>query len=65
LSGQALLVQGHDNIANANEITQQIATLKSRLAALDRERSEIAERLSALEHVRAVDAARQPRYSRA
>jgi hypothetical protein len=37
------------NIANADEITQQIAALKSRLAALDR--SEIAERLSALEHV--------------
>jgi hypothetical protein len=47
------------NIANADEITQQIAALKSRLAALDRERSEIAERLSALEHVCAADAAAQ------
>jgi hypothetical protein len=45
------------NIANADEITQQIAALKSRLAALDR--SEIAERLSALEHVCAADAAAQ------
>ncbi|MBI1778205.1 MAG: DEAD/DEAH box helicase family protein [Proteobacteria bacterium] len=43
-----------------NDIARQIATLKSRLIALDRERSEIAERLGVLEQAAQVDEAMQP-----
>ena len=50
---------GHHTIAHADDILRQIATLKSRLTALDRERSEIAERLGALERAQA-DEAKQP-----
>ena len=40
-------------IANGDDILRQIAALKSRLTALDRERSEIAEQLNVLARVQA------------
>ena len=51
----------YDTIANADDIVQQIAALKRRLAALDRERMEITERLNALERAPATEVTRQPR----
>ena len=44
-----------------DDITRQIATLRSRLTALDRERSEIAERLGVLEQTRAEEV-KQPTH---
>ena len=43
----------HDTIASTEDIALQIATLKGRLTVLDRERSEIAERLGVLEEAQA------------
>ena len=51
---------GHDTIANADEILRQIAALRGRLTALDRERSEIAEQLGVLARVQAEAGAKQP-----
>lgn len=48
-----------DTITNANNILRQISALRGRLAALDRERSEIAEQLGALERTQ-TEQARQP-----
>ena len=50
---------GHDTIANGDDILRQIAALKGRLTALDRERSEIAEQLNALARVQAEKKAKQ------
>ena len=41
------------NITNADDIPGRIRNLKARLTALDRERSDIAEQLGALEHAQA------------
>ena len=46
-------------IANADDIAREIATLKDRLTALDRERSKLADRLSVLEHARIAEPANQ------
>jgi superfamily II DNA or RNA helicase len=46
-------------IANADDIAREIATLKDRLTALDRERSKLAGRLSVLEHARIAEPANQ------
>lgn len=46
-------------IASADDIARQIATLKGRLTALDRERSEIAKRLGVLEQAQARERAKQ------
>lgn len=46
-------------IASADDIARQIATLKGRLTALDRERSEIAKRLGVLEQAQARERAEQ------
>ena len=50
----------HDTITSADDITREIAVLKDRLSALDRERSEIANRLGVLEHAQIGEATRQP-----
>jgi hypothetical protein len=46
-------------IANADDIAREIATLKDRLTALDRERSKLADRLSVLKHARIAEPANQ------
>src|SRR5579872_6605602 len=46
-------------------MARQIATLKGRLTALDRERSEIAERLGALERARTQEEVKQPSHAAA
>ncbi len=48
-----------DTITHSDDIARQIVALKSRLIALDRERSEIAERLGVLERRKAQDEAEQ------
>ena len=48
------------SIVNADNIAGQVAVLKGRLATLDRERSKIVDRLSALEYTQASEAADQP-----
>ena len=53
----------HDTIANPDDIARQIAVLKDRLTALDRERSEIADRLGVLERAQTEEAAKQPQPS--
>jgi superfamily II DNA or RNA helicase len=50
-------------ITGPDDITRQIAALKGRLATLDFERSEITERLRALEHAQAKEAAKPPQVS--
>jgi hypothetical protein len=50
----------HEAIASADDITREIAVLKDRLSTLDRERSEIADRLSVLEYAQTREATRQP-----
>jgi hypothetical protein len=50
----------NDTIASADDITREIAVLKDRLSILDRERSEIANRLGVLEHAQIGQATRQP-----
>jgi hypothetical protein len=49
----------YHNIASTDDIVRQIAALKDRLITLDRERSEVIDRLSALEQ-QAREAAKQP-----
>jgi len=41
--GSASTLERQDTIASTDDIARQIATLKGRMTALDRERSEIAE----------------------
>ena len=53
-------LKGHETIVNADDIAGQVATLKARLAALDRERSKIADQLSALEYALASEVTKQP-----
>ena len=48
-----------ETIANADDIAREIAVLKDRLTALDRERSKLADRLSVLEHARIAEPANQ------
>lgn len=43
----------HNTIASTDDIARQMATLRGRLTALNRERSEIAERLGVLERAQA------------
>ena len=50
LSQRYVSAERHDAITSTDDITRQIAALKDRLALLDRERSEITERLCVLEH---------------
>jgi hypothetical protein len=53
------MAERRDTIANADDIAREIAALKGRLITLDRERSEIADRLSALERVQIEGTAKQ------
>ena len=54
-----------DTITRADDIARQIVTLMDRLIALDRERSEIAERLGVLERTKAQEEAKQPAHAAA
>jgi len=60
VSERGSTAERRDTIANADDIAREIAALKGRLITLDRERSEIADRLSALERVQIEGAAKQP-----
>jgi hypothetical protein len=55
-------IKGQDTIACTDDIARQIATLRGRLTALNRERSEIAERLGVLERAQAAEEAKQPSH---
>ena len=59
-STSAPTAERHGTIINADDIARQVAILKGRLTALDRERSEIAERLGVLERTKAQEESRQP-----
>ena len=54
-----------DTITRADDIDRQIVTLKGQLIALDRERSEIAERLGVLERTKAQEEPKQPAHAAA
>jgi hypothetical protein len=53
-------VERTDTISSTNDVVGQIAALKGRLTALDRERSDIAERLGVLERLQTGCEAKQP-----
>jgi superfamily II DNA or RNA helicase len=53
-------VERTDTISSTNDVVGQIAALKGRLTALDRERSDIAERLGVLERLQTGGEAKQP-----
>lgn len=52
-----------NTITRVDDIARQIGTLKGRLIALDRERSEIAERLGVLERTKAQEDTKQPPHA--
>jgi superfamily II DNA or RNA helicase len=60
-AAESLHENGHHTIADADDILRQIATLKSRLTALDRERSELVERLRVLERAQTDETKQQAR----
>ena len=56
----ALTSERQDTIANPDDIAREISVLKDRLSSLNQERSEIANRLSVLEHAQIAEATRHP-----
>ena len=56
----ALHYERQDTIANPDDVAREISVLKDRLSSLNQERSEIANRLSVLEHAQIGEATRHP-----
>jgi superfamily II DNA or RNA helicase len=56
----ALLSERQDIIAHPDDIAREISDLRDRLSSLNQERSEIADRLSVLEHAQIAEATRHP-----
>src|ERR1700733_14848140 len=56
----ALPSERQDTIAHPDDIAREISVLRDRLSSLNQERSEIADRLSVLEHAQIAEATRHP-----
>ena len=56
----ALPSERQDTIANPDDIAREISVLRDRLSSLNQERSEIADRLSVLEHAQIAEATGHP-----